>query len=110
VDEDGWADEDFGPKSGLAMQPDIDGGIVAKVNVANVHLRRSLERTPESDWDLTHKRFVYGLVLKGVSLWREYEEREDRDEVVRSATAALARVLLPVICVLGALEEGLVAR
>jgi hypothetical protein len=110
VDEDGWEAEEFDAESGLAMQPDIDGGLVAKVNVANAHLRRTLERTPESDWDLTRKRFIYGLVLAGVSLWRQFEEREERDELVRESTAALARVLLPVICVLGALEEGLAGR
>jgi hypothetical protein len=72
---------------------------------------KPFERKPESDWDLTRKRFVYGLVLAGVSLWRQFEEREeDRDEIVRESTAALARVLLPVISVLGALEEGLAAR
>jgi hypothetical protein len=109
VDEDGWAAEEFGPSSGLAMQSDVDGGLIAKVNVANEALKRTLARTPEPDWDLTRKRFVYGLVLSAVSLWQEFSEREDRDELIRSATTALARVLLPTITVLGTLEPDLLA-
>lgn len=38
------------------------------MNVANDHLKRTLARSPEPDWDVTRKRFVYGLVLAGVSL------------------------------------------
>jgi hypothetical protein len=107
VDENGWAAEDFGPESGLAIQVDIDGGLVAKVNVANEHLKRMLARTPQPDWDRVRKQFVYGLVLAGVSLWQEFSDREDCDELVRSATKAVARVLLPSITVLGSLEHDL---
>jgi len=35
VNKDGWVAEDFGPESGLCMQLDVDGGLLAKVNVAN---------------------------------------------------------------------------
>jgi hypothetical protein len=110
VGEGEWEGEDFTADSGLSMQPDIDGGLVAKVNVDNVHLQRTLMRTPEAELDLTRKRFVYGLVLSGLSLWREYSERDDCDELVRSASSAIARVLLPTITVLGALEQGLETR
>lgn len=109
VDEDGWAGEEFGPASGLAMQSDVDGGLIAKVNVANESLKRTLARTPEPDWDLTRKRFVYGLVLSAVSLRQQFHEREDRDELIRSSTAARARVLLPTITVLGTLEPDFLA-
>lgn len=107
VDESSWAAEEFGPESGLAMQLDVDGGLLAKVNVSNDHLKRTLARTHEADWDVTRKRFVYGLVLAGVSFWQEFAEKEDRDELIRCSTAALARVLLPTITVLGALEPEL---
>jgi hypothetical protein len=111
VNEEGWAAEDFGPESGLAMQLDIDGGLLAKVNVANEHLKRTLSRTPEPDWDVTRKRFLYGLVLAGVSLWQEFDDREDKDDLIRSSSRALARVLMPTITVLGSLEPDLlVAR
>jgi len=109
VDETGWDDEGFGPESGLSMQRDVDGGLVAKVNVANDHLKRTLLRTPDADRDLMRKRFVYGLVLSGVSLWKEYAEEENEDELIRSATKAVARVLLPMILVLGSLEHELIA-
>jgi len=105
--EAGWTAADFGPESGLAMQLDVDGSLLAKVNIANEHLKRTLTRTPEPDWDITRKRFVYGLVLAGVSLWLEFAEKEERDELIRSSTTALARVLLPTITVLGALEPEL---
>jgi len=109
VDEDGWEAAEFGPDSGLSMQLDVDGGLLAKVNVANENLKRSLSRTPESDWDVTRKRFVYGLVLAGVSLWQEFGDHEDKDELIRASTTALARVLLPTITVLGSLEPDLLA-
>ncbi len=32
--------------------------------------------------DVTRKRFIYGLVLSAVSLWREFDDREDRDELI----------------------------
>jgi len=107
IEEDSWAAEEFGPESGLAMQRDVDGGLVAKVNVANEYLKQSLMRTPESDRDLIRKRFVYGLVLCGVSLWKEYGEEENGEELIRSATKAVARVILPMILALGSLEHEL---
>jgi hypothetical protein len=107
VNEDGWEAAEFDPESGLTMQLDVDGGLLAKVNVANEYLKRSLARTPEPDWEVTRKRFVYGLVLAGISLWQEFDDREDKDELIRSSTTALARVLLPMITVLGALEPEL---
>lgn len=90
------------------MQRDVDGGLVAKVNVANEHLRRTLARTPEEDRELMRKRYVYGLVLNGVSLWKEFAEREDGEELIRTASSAVARVILPTILVLGRLEPELV--
>lgn len=50
------------------------------------------------------KRFVYGLVLAGVSLWGAFKDDERRDEMILPATTAVARVLLPTIVVLGSLE------
>ena len=40
-------------------------------------------------------------------MWLEFAEKEERDELIRSSTTALARVLLPTITVLGALEPEL---
>jgi hypothetical protein len=84
--------------------------LVAKVNVDNAHLRRTLERVPEDGRELERKRFTYGLVLSGVALYQEFGDREDKDELIRSTTRALARVLLPTIRVLGALEHELAGR
>ncbi|MBV9216634.1 MAG: hypothetical protein JO053_10680, partial [Acidobacteria bacterium] len=83
------------------------GSLIAKVNVANEHLAQSLLRTPEADRDLVRKRFIYGLVLSGVSFWKEFEDQEERDELVRKASSAIARILLPVVEVLGKLGLGL---
>jgi hypothetical protein len=105
IGEDAWTAEDFGPATGLVMQLDIDGSLLAKVNVANEHLKRALFHVPETDWDVTRKRFIYGLVLAGVSLWKEFDDREDKDDLVQGATAAIARVLLPTITVLGSLDD-----
>lgn len=105
IDEKDWAAEEFGPESGLCIQRDVDGGLVAKVNVANSHLRQFLMRTKADDVDVMRKRFVYGLVLAGVSLWQEYRDDENGDEMIRTASSAVARVLLPTIMVLGSLDE-----
>jgi len=56
---------------------------------------------------VTRKRFIYGLVLAGVSLWQEFGNRDDKDELISLSTKALAKVLLPTISVLGALEPEL---
>jgi hypothetical protein len=104
VDEDDWASEEFGPESGLTIQRDVDGGLVAKVNVANEHLKQFLLRNAKAEIDLMQKRFVYGLVLVGVSLWQEYHDDEKCDELIRSTSSAVARVLLPTIVVLGSLD------
>ena len=108
IDRDEWESVDFDGESGLTMHGDTDGGLVAKVNIANEHLRQAMERAPESDCDLLRKRFVYGLVLAGVSLWREFSDKEDCDELIRTSTKAISRVLLPTISVLGSLEHVLV--
>jgi len=109
IDQPDWESVGFDAESGLTMHNDTDGGLVAKINIANEHLRRAMERAPESDRDLLRKRFVYGLVLAGVSLWQEFSEKEDCDELIRGSTSAIARVLLPTISVLGSLEHELVA-
>jgi hypothetical protein len=96
--------EDFGPDSGLAILRDVDRGLVAKVNADNRYLKATLARTKAEDRDLVRKRFTYGLVLAGVSLWQEYKDREDTDEMIRIASKAVARVLLPTISVLSAIE------
>src|SRR4051794_16899092 len=49
------------------------------------------------------------VVLAGVSLWREFDDREDKDERIRAATSAIARVLLPTITVPGTWDECLSA-
>ena len=106
VHEADWAKENFGPESGLAMLSDVETGLVAKVNVDNRYLKASLARAKADDRDLVRKRFVYGLVLSGVSLWQECKDREDRDEMIRVASKATARVLLPTIDVLSALQAS----
>lgn len=110
VTQDRWADENFDPESWLSLQHEVDGGLVAKVNVDNAHLKRMLERTGEDGRELERKRFTYGLVLSGVALYQEFGERDDRDELIRSTTRALARVLLPTIRALVALEHDLTAK
>lgn len=50
------------------------------------------------------KRFVYGLVLTGVSLWQDYRDDDQSDNLIRTGSSAVARVLLPMISVLGTLE------
>lgn len=57
--------------------------------------------------ELMRRRFIYALVLAGVSFWREFAEEENRDDLIRSSTTALARVILPTILVLGNLERDL---
>jgi hypothetical protein len=104
IEESGWEAESFGPESGLTIVRDVDTGLVAKVNVDNRYLKASVLRAQADDRDLIRKRFVYGLVLAGVSLWQEYKDREDNDELIRSSTSAIARILLPTITVLGSLE------
>ncbi|HEV2293562.1 MAG TPA: hypothetical protein VGR35_06880 [Tepidisphaeraceae bacterium] len=104
VEEDRWEVENFDAESGLWIVRDVDAGLVAKVNVDNRYLKSAMLRAVPDDRDLLRKRFVYGLVLAGVSLWQEYKEREDNDELIRSASKAVARILLPTITVLGALE------
>lgn len=103
IEEDRWEAEGFGPESGLSLMRDGDAGLVAKVNVANRYLRAAKLRAPAEDRDLIRKRFVYGLVLAGVSLWQEYRDHPDADELIRSSSKAVARILLPTITVLGAL-------
>lgn len=104
VTQEFWEQESFGPESGLSMQNDVDGGIVAKVNSDNEHLKRTLDRTTETDRDVVRKQFTYGLVLAGISLWQEYSDDENCDEIIRTATKAVARILLPTISVLGELR------
>jgi hypothetical protein len=104
IDEDNWANEEFGPESGLTIQRDVDGGLIAKVNVANAHLKKFVLRSSPAEVDMIRKRFVYGLVLGGISLWEQFRDDETADEHIRDASAALARVLLPMITVLGSLD------
>lgn len=104
VFETDWEAEGFGPESGLTVLRDVDRGLVAKINMDNRYLKSTLARTPAADRDLVRKRFVYGLVLAGVSLWQEYKDHSESDELIRSSSKAIARILLPTITVLGALE------
>ena len=66
IDRDEGESVDFDAESGLTMHGDTDGGLVAKVNIANEHLRQAMERAPESDCDLLRKR------SSTASCWRAF--------------------------------------
>jgi hypothetical protein len=110
VKEEDWEAEGFTAESGLTIMRDVDAGLIAKVNVDNRFLKASLIRAAAEDRDLQRKRFIYGLVLAGVSLWHEYKDRDEADDLIRSSTKAMARILLPTITVLGALEPNVVVN
>ena len=46
IEQDEMGIRGFDAASGLTMHGDTDGGLVAKVNVANEHLRQAMERAP----------------------------------------------------------------
>lgn len=106
ITEEKWEAESFNAESGLTIVRDVDAGLVAKVNVDNRYLKAAMLRAAADDRELVRKRFVYGLVLAGVSLWQEYKDRDEADELIRSSSKAVARILLPTIMVLGALEPS----
>jgi hypothetical protein len=121
VTEENWGPHGFNEESalkikatGLSSESDIYDFFV---NVDNKYLRIA-QKESNSQPRLLEKQFAYGLVLVGMAILQDYQQRSRRnadagdreeagssvEEVVASTTRALAPILLPLIEAIGGLS------
>ncbi|MCD6531887.1 hypothetical protein J7K99_05560, partial [bacterium] len=73
-----------------------------------VYLLTEIKGRFKSDPKILEAQYKYGMVLVGMSLLKELEEKEEESiyEKIYEVTKAISPVLLPMIATLGTLEEG----
>ena len=133
VREPDWPTESFDEFSSTKVTADVDTEdgeektvYTFTINVDNKHLKAEMKEA-KSDASLVEAKFVYGNVLLGLALIRDYEERKRRKRDTQSdneingdgevdvyksiegTSRALAPFLVPMIDSLGALTDEDVA-
>lgn len=122
VREEEWERHGFDKYSALKVVDTGEGSYDFFVNMDNVYLLSEIKEARESDPRMLEARFKHALVLVGLALLKEQENRErmvaDRDRSVEDVedrsetmetrifevTRAVAPILLPMINILGDLE------
>jgi len=120
-----WGKYEFDKYSALKIiQEDSDGDendsnnpdlYTYYINVDNIFLQNEVKVSKVSA-EVLKKRFIYGMVLLGMSLLRDYKENASKgsdssnnsksvEDIIFHTTSALAPTLLPMIEQLGTLSE-----
>lgn len=109
VNRDEWKEHGFSENSALNIKPVPDGsGYDFYLNMDNLSLLSEIKARKAVDARLLKEQFKYGMVLAGISLIHQYEttknNNEELDDFIKTASAGLASIILPVIDILGSLE------
>jgi len=102
-----WDKYGFQKESALKVRDTGEDGYDFYINMDNVYLLTEIKGRFKSDPKVLEAQYKYGMVLIGMSLLKELEEKEEESiyEKIYEVTKAISPVLLPMIATLGTLEE-----
>jgi len=103
-----WDKYGFDKESALKVKDTGEGGYDFYINMDNIYLLTEIKGRFKSDPKVLEAQYKDGMVLIGMSLLKELEEKEEESiyEKIYEVTKAISPVLLPMIATLGTLEEG----
>jgi len=104
-----WNKYGFDKESALKVRSTEDG-YDFYINMDNIYLLTEIKGRFKSDPKVLEAQYKYGMVLIGMSLLKELEEKEEEEEEsiyekIYEVTKAISPVLLPMIATLGTLEK-----
>lgn len=107
VRKDEWEKHGFDKESALKVMDSGENGYDFYINMDNIYLLTEIKGRVKTDPEILKAQYKYGMVLTGMSLLKELEEKEKESiyEKVYEITKAVSPVLLPMIATLGTLEE-----
>lgn len=107
VRKDEWDRHGFNKESALKVMDSGENGYDFYINMDNIYLLTEIKGRIKTDPKILETQYKYGMVLIGMSLLRELEEKDDESiyEKIYEMTKAVSPVLLPMIATLGTLEE-----
>lgn len=102
-----WDKYGFDKESALKVMDTGEGGYDFYINMDNIYLLTEIKGRFKSDPKVLEAQYKFGMVLIGMSLLKELEEKEEESiyEKIYEVTKAISPVLLPMIATLGTLEE-----
>jgi len=103
-----WSKHNFDKESALKVVDSGENGYDFYINMDNIYLLTEIKGRTKTDPKILEAQYKYGMVLIGMSILRELEEKSDESvyEKIPEITRAVSPVLLPMIATLGTLEEG----
>jgi len=102
-----WDKYGFDKESALKIRDTGEDGYDFYINIDNIYLLTEIKGRFKSDPKMLEAQYKYGMVLIGISLLKELEEKEEESiyDRIYEVTKAISPVLLPMIATLGTLEE-----
>jgi len=101
-----WNKYGFDGESALKVKDSGDNGYDFYINMDNIYLLTEIKGRSNMDSKMLEAQYKYGMVLIGMSLLKELEEKEESIyDKIYEITKAISPVLLPMIATLGALNE-----
>ena len=102
-----WDKYGFDKESALKVKDTGEGGYDFYINIDNIYLLTEIKGRFKSDPKMLEAQYKYGMVLIGISLLKELEEKEEESifDRIYEVTKAISPVLLPMVATLGTLEE-----
>jgi len=102
-----WDKYGFDEESALKVKYSGENGYDFFINMNNIYLLTEIKERFKSDSKVLEAQYKYGMVLIGMSLLKDLEEKEEESlcEKIYQITKAISPVLLPMIATLGRLEN-----
>lgn len=113
VEQKEWDKHGFDKYSALMVKDAGENGYDFFINMHNIHLLTEIKGRIKAEPDLLKAQYKYGMVLLGLALIREFEDKKEDDEIgmpmvdrIFQITKAVSPMLLPMISSLSELEEA----
>ena len=106
VRENEWDRYGFDKESALKVMDSGEDGYDFYINMDNIYLLTEIKGRFETDPKILEEQYKDGMVLIGMTLLKELEEKDEESiyEKISEVTKAISPVLLPMIATLGTLE------
>jgi len=113
VEKQDWEKYGFDKYGALMVKDAGENRYDFFINMNNIHLLTEIKGRVKADPELLKAQYKYGMVLLGLALIKEFEEREDDNnddqesmlDKIYNITKAISPMLLPMISALSELEE-----
>jgi hypothetical protein len=117
VSEEKWERYKFSELSALGVIDNGEGGYDFFINIDNLYLKTEQKFSKDDKSVILKNQFMYGMTLVGLALINNHKTRSnsngaeenqsdtDIESTIKTVTASLSPVMLPMICSLGEITE-----